>query len=308
LHFYIILKMQTSIDTYLSPQKRSSSSDSWKYPSVAFKKPNLEINDSIHEKLDSFIASKKIPHIIFHGSSGSGKRTVVFEFLRKIYNNDKPVMKTNIMVVNCAHGGKGIKFIREDLKFFAKTNIKYNRGIIFKTVVLQNADFLTNDAQSALRRCIEEYSKSTRFFIIVENKNKLLNPILSRFCEIYFPQTCLSSGNSVNLHQYHMSEKPSLSSVQQGKLNAIRAVFDAPFDKKIEKINQLYSDGISALDVVEWIDQCHDSAALDERKKTKIRMLFHKVKHEFRCEKLLILYVFNSIERNSEEIDELLTL
>jgi hypothetical protein len=91
-------------------------------------------------------------------------------------------------------------------------------------------------------------------------------------------------------------------------LNAIRAVFDAPFDKKIEKINQLYSDGISALDVVEWIDQCHDSAALDERKKTKIRMLFHKVKHEFRCEKLLILYVFNSIERNSEEIDELLTL
>lgn len=293
--------MQTSIDTYLSPQIRYSSSESWKHASIIFEKHNLQINQTIHAKLDSFIASKKIPHIIFHGPSGTGKRTVVFEFLRKIYNNDKPVMKTNLMVVNCAHGGKGIKFIREDLKFFAKTNIKYNRGIIFKTVVLQNADFLTNDAQSALRRCIEEYSNSTRFFIIVENKNKLLNPILSRFCEIYFPQCGVSS---LNLHQYHLSKKPVLRSVQQGKMNAICSAFDAaPFDKKIEKINQLYSNGVSALDVMEWMDNCGS----DDRKKAKIRMLFHKVKHEFRCEKMLMLYVFNCMERNLEEIDELLT-
>ena len=59
-------------------------------------------------------------------------------------------MKTNIMIVNCAHG-KGIKFIREELKFFAKANIHSNNGTLFKTIVLINADNLTIDAQSALR-------------------------------------------------------------------------------------------------------------------------------------------------------------
>ena len=72
------------------------------------------------------------------------------------------------MYVNCAHG-KGIKFIRDDLKFFAKTNIQGNKGILFKTIVLFNADSLTIDAQSAMRRCIESFSYNTRFFIVVEN-------------------------------------------------------------------------------------------------------------------------------------------
>ena len=95
----------------------------------------LPIHKNIRNKLDSFIEFQKIPHIIFHGASGSGKRTIVFEFLHKIYNYDKSTMKSNIMFVNCAHG-KGIKFIREDLKLFAKTNIQCNRGVLFKSIVL----------------------------------------------------------------------------------------------------------------------------------------------------------------------------
>jgi hypothetical protein len=90
------------------------------------------------------------------------------------------------MRANCAHG-KGIRFIREELKFFAKTNIDFKEGAIFKSVILTNADKLTIDAQSALRRCIELFSSSTRFFIVVENKDSLLKPILSRFCDIYIP-------------------------------------------------------------------------------------------------------------------------
>jgi len=89
-------------------------------------------------------------------------------------------MKNYVMNVNCAHG-KGIKFIRDDLKFFARTNIDLQDGNIFKSIILLNADKLTIDAQSALRRCIELFSHSTRFFIVVDDKYKLLKPILSRF-------------------------------------------------------------------------------------------------------------------------------
>jgi DNA polymerase III delta prime subunit len=136
----------------------------------------LPTHKKIYDKLDYFHKTNKIPHIIFHGSSGCGKRTIVDKFLNNIYNNDKQKLKTNVMFVNCAHG-KGIKFIREELKFFAKTNIHQNNGVIFKTIVLLNADFLTIDAQSALRRCIELFSYNYIYIYdkIYNETNYLIN-------------------------------------------------------------------------------------------------------------------------------------
>ena len=161
----------------------------------------LQIHSEIKEKLAYFNKICKIPNIIFHGPSGSGKRTIVNEFIKNIYNNDKSIIKSLVCYVNCAHG-KGIKFIREELKFFAKTHINSNGGDTFKSIILSNADKLTMDAQSALRRCIELFSHNTRFFIIVEDKYKLLKPILSRFCEIYIPEPIVN-GLIVNLYKYN---------------------------------------------------------------------------------------------------------
>ena len=95
----------------------------------------LNIHQPIKEKLDYFISINKIPNIIFHGPSGSGKRTIVSEFIQKVYNNNREKLKSLIMYVNCAHG-KGIKFIREELKFFAKTHIHSNGGDTFKSIIL----------------------------------------------------------------------------------------------------------------------------------------------------------------------------
>ena len=126
----------------------------------------LPIHENIQTKLDGFLQNRKIPHLLFHGSCGTGKKTIVYEFIHKIYNHDKSKLKTNVMYVNCAHS-KGIRFIRDDLKFFAKTNIHNKNNNLFKSIVLFNADQLTMDAQSALRRCIEQFSHTTRFFFIV---------------------------------------------------------------------------------------------------------------------------------------------
>ena len=128
-------------------------------------KDKLSIHIEIKEKLDYFLSIQKIPNIIFHGPSGSGKKSLLSYLIEKIYQFDKVKMKQYTMYVNCAFG-KGIKFIREELKFFAKTNIQEN---IFKSIILLNADKLTVDAQSALRRCIELFNHNTRFFIIIED-------------------------------------------------------------------------------------------------------------------------------------------
>ena len=144
--------------------------------------PHIKIHAAILSKMDAYIKNNNIPNIIFHGPTGSGKKYIINSVIDKLYSSADATAL--VMYVNCAHG-KGIKFIREDLKLFSKTNILNANGPGFKTVVLVNADKLTIDAQSALRRCIELFSHSTRFFISVENIDKLLKPILSRFCDVY---------------------------------------------------------------------------------------------------------------------------
>ncbi len=205
-------------------------------------------------------------------------------------------------MVNCSHG-KGIKFIREDLKFFARANLQSNTGVKFKTIVLLNADSLTNDAQSALRRCIELFSFNTRFFIVVENKHKLLNPILSRFCEIYVPEY-FENGKALNLNQYVLRTKMDFGHLEEKKITWIH--------NYIEKINEdnisdasvdIYENGYSCLDVIEYIK---NSGKWSEEEKSNIVMCFHKIKAEFRCEKLLILYMFNFIfKRENKNLKEI---
>lgn len=249
--------------------------------------------EAIKERLDQFYNSKKIPHLIFHGASGTGKRTIVHEFLLKIYNEDKSIMKSNIMLVNCAHG-KGIKFIREELKFFAKSNIQTNKGILFKTIVLLNADFLTIDAQSALRRCIELFSTNTRFFIIVENKNKLLNPILSRFCEIYIPEQVDESGKIMNLHKMNIQSKYDFKNEYKEKhtffLEKMNEMDKTSHKDLVRLSTELYDNGFSCLDVIDWVKT---NTMFTEQRISEIIMVFEKVRSEFRCEKLLMLYIFD---------------
>lgn len=253
---------------------------------------NQPIPESVQQCLDTFYRSRKIPHIIFHGPSGSGKRTIVEGFLSQIYGADKAKMKSNIMWVNCAHGrGRGIKFIREDLIFFAKSNIQFNCGVVFKTIVLLNADSLTTDAQSALRRCIELFSFNTRFFIIVENKDKLLNPILSRFCEVYVPEV-RTLGKTLNLHQYTIHNAFHLDK-HTGKMDLIDRMRDiATMNHKdiSDLVSALYENGFSCLDLVEWFKS---DAPLDPPLVSSIVMCFHKIRGEYRCEKMLMMYLLD---------------
>jgi len=259
----------------------------------------LPIHKNIQLKLNNFLHLNKIPHIIFHGPSGTGKRTIVYDFLKKIYKNDNYKIRTNVMYVNCSHF-KGIKFIREELKFFAKINIQSNSGVIFKTIILLNADYLTIDAQSALRRCIELYSYNTRFFIIVENKHKLLNPILSRFCEIYIPEYIVDN-KVLNLYQYNLSKKYKFTEYKEEKYQLVKRLvypFISNPETKLTHSNiittstEFYENGLSTLDLMSFVEK---SGEWQDDRVSNIQMCFYKVKSEFRFEKLLLLYMFDYI-------------
>ena len=266
----------------------------------------LNIHENIKEKLEYFYTKHKIPNIIFHGSSGSGKRTLVNDFIHKIYENDKEKIKNYVMYVNCAHG-KGIKFIRDELKFFAKTHINSNGGYTFKSIILLNADKLTMDAQSALRRCIELFSHNTRFFIIVEDKYNLLKPILSRFCEIYVPEPELKN-SVINLYKHNLNETFKMKDIKTQRLDKLKKEFQKLDDNNYLNLEyltnlciKLYEKGYSGLDILELLEK-HKfmENKISNEKKYELLLSYNKVRKEFRNEKLLMLFILNFLFLSSE--------
>jgi len=265
----------------------------------------LNIHQNIKEKLDYFQSIHKIPNIIFHGPTGSGKRTIVNEFIHKIYENNREKIKSFVMYVNCSHG-KGIKFIRDELKFFAKTHINSNGGNIFKSIILLNADKLTLDAQSALRRCIELFSHNTRFFIIAEDKYNLMKPILSRFCEIYVPEPMLN-GDTINLYQYNLNELFKTKEVKIHRLEWLKKELIKSINNKtsLEDVmsfcTKLYEKAYSALDIMNLLENpkfLENNLTIEKR--FELLICFNRVRKEFRNEKLLILFILNFVFLSSE--------
>jgi len=280
----------------------------------SIKELNLPIHANIVSKLQYFQDIHKIPNIIFHGPSGSGKKTLVHNFIYSIYGGDTEKIKSFVMYVNCAHG-KGIKFIRDELKFFAKTHIHSNGGHVFKSIVLLNADKLTIDAQSALRRCIELFTHTTRFFILIEDKYKLLKPILSRFCEIYVSEP-IFQGKPLNLHQYNLNNTFQLKEVKTKRLENLKSdlqkymtdkkKYETSYEKLFAYSSKLYEKGYSGLDIITLLENHNNFVELSFEKRYELLFAFNRVKGEFRNEKLLMLFIleflFLSLEHTLENI------
>ena len=252
----------------------------------------LHLHKDVMDRLEHFIKLRKIPNIIFHGNSGCGKNTILSTFLGKIYQENQTIMKNYTMTVNCAHG-RGIRFIREELKFFAKTNVDLMDGELFKSIILLNADKLTIDAQSALRRCIELFCHSTRFFIVIDDKNKLLKPILSRFCDIYISDAdaiATTTATTTNLHRYKLDKALGFNNIERRaaarctKLkNLLLADNKKPTYLTLLKLAEdLYELSYSALDLIALVESEPASSEDDDAnlKKYELLIAFSRVKKE----------------------------
>jgi replication factor C small subunit len=128
-------------------------------------------NEVIKSRITDCIAQNDIPHFIFSGTAGTGKTTLA----KLIINN----IKCDYIYLN-ASDENGIDMIREKVKGFASAASFQP----IKVVILDEADFLTQPAQAALRNIIEEYSSSTRFVLTCNYIERLIEPLTSR-CEIH---------------------------------------------------------------------------------------------------------------------------
>jgi replication factor C small subunit len=128
-------------------------------------------NDAIKIRIADCIAKNDIPHFIFAGSAGTGKTTLAKLIVKNI--------QCDYLYIN-ASDENGIDTIRDKVKGFASTASFQP----IKIVILDEADFLTQPAQAALRNLIEEYSAYTRFILTCNYVERLIEPLQSR-CELH---------------------------------------------------------------------------------------------------------------------------
>ncbi|KAJ8325621.1 Subunit of heteropentameric Replication factor C (RF-C) [Batrachochytrium dendrobatidis] len=127
-----------------------------------------------------FIDENKLPHMLFYGPPGTGKTSTILACARKLYG-DK--FRSMILELN-ASDDRGIDVVREQIKNFASTRKLFSSG--FKLIILDEADAMTQAAQNALRRVIEQYTKNVRFCLICNYVGKIIPALQSRCTRFRF--------------------------------------------------------------------------------------------------------------------------
>ncbi|KAG8348254.1 Rad17 cell cycle checkpoint protein DNA polymerase III delta subunit AAA domain [Trypanosoma vivax] len=145
-----------------------------------------------HEEILSttrrLIDSGSMPHFLFYGPPGTGKTTTVKACAHYLFGKER--VRANVLEMN-ASDDRGIDVVRQQVREFASTSSIFctnssNPVSSFKLVILDEADQMSGDAQAALRRIIEKYTKNVRFCIICNHINKIIPALQSRCTRFRF--------------------------------------------------------------------------------------------------------------------------
>ena len=126
----------------------------------------------ITRRLESYVKTRNLPNLLFSGPAGVGKTSASVAMAKELFG---PGFEQNFLELN-ASDERGIDVVRSTIKDFART-LAFNAQ--FKIIFLDESDALTADAQQALRRTMEKYTRTVRFILSCNYSSRLIEPIQS---------------------------------------------------------------------------------------------------------------------------------
>jgi len=193
-------------------------------------------HEDIIGRLQSYVDRNDLSHMLFSGPAGTGKTTCATAIARELYGDD---WRDNFLELN-ASDERGIDVVRDRIKNFARTSFG---GHEYRIIFLDEADALTSDAQSALRRTMEQFSNNVRFILSCNYSSQIIDPIQSRCAVFRFSPL---SDDAVEEEIRHIAAQEDIEMTDDG-LDAL--VYAAAGDMR-KAINGLQAASVSG-DVVD---------------------------------------------------------
>ena len=187
--------------------------------------------DFIKDIIYNIIKNKELPNLILYGDTGTGKSTILKIIIKNLYHtlNSDMVLYLNI------NNDRGINTVRSKIKDFSNNQINISNDLPkFKLIVFEQADYISIDAQNALRRIIETTCNLTRFIFIVNNLNNIIDPIESRCLVLRF-----LSSNYTDERTKNYIEK--YKEINETTLKKIVKDANGNISDEIKKINYILS-------------------------------------------------------------------
>ncbi|CAK7346932.1 unnamed protein product [Dovyalis caffra] len=208
--------------------------------------------DEVVRVLTNTIETANCPHMLFYGPPGTGKTTTALAIAHQLYGPE--LYKSRVLELN-ASDDRGINVVRTKIKDFAAVAVGsgQRQGAYpcppYKIIILDEADSMTEDAQNALRRTMETYSKVTRFFFICNYISRIIEPLASRCAKFRFKPLSEEIMSSRILHicneeglTLDAEALSTLSSISQGDLR--RAI------TYLQGAARLFGSSISSKDLI----------------------------------------------------------
>ncbi|KAI1345120.1 replication factor C subunit 2 [Xylariaceae sp. FL0016] len=255
-----------------APKTEESRQNTRRQPWVEKYRPktlnDVTAQDHTVNVLQRTLQASNLPHMLFYGPPGTGKTSTILALAKQLYGPE--MMKARVLELN-ASDERGISIVREKVKDFARMQLTSpppgyrEKGYPcppFKIIVLDEADSMTQDAQSALRRTMETYSKITRFCLVCNYVTRIIDPLASRCSKFRFKS--LDQGNARRRLE-EIAQKEGVA-LEQGAVDALIKCSEGDLRKAITFLQS----AARLVGAVETTDDGGDKMDVDEAATTSV--------------------------------------
>jgi DNA polymerase III delta prime subunit len=268
--------------------------------------------DPLNKKiLKNIIETNYFPNLLFYGPPGTGKTTTIINLIN-VYQNKHNVKNKELVIHLNASDERGIDIIRNQISSFVNSKPLFNNGMKF--VILDEVDYMTKNAQQALRYLLQNYTDSVRFCLICNYVSRIDEGLQNEFIRLRFnqlpneqiikflknvsdtEQLNLNEGSLINIQKLFKSDLRSMLNFMQSNQDVVKLTNNSNINNLFIIEYKVWEEILSKLKSKENLDSIHK--------------YIHLISTKYNIDKKNIIKEFlnyiirnNSIQVNSKLLD-----